>query len=213
MNTTYRERLRILLILYFFSESVDDPADSRLARVFRSEVKIQKIDFLLRYPSYFCFELLRLHEETGNPDEATTKDLIKRIFANGEPELKTDEMRRFFYGAYEELDGIIAYLMAVNLVVFRCRKSAGLLNIQKEYYLTRFGVDKIEQGLLLVPAAQWYFDRCDLILRYFGDLSGSQMKNRQYAIEAYRDTPLNSYIADIEDQVQERYKTLFAETL
>lgn len=213
MNGTYRERLRILLILYFFSEPVDDPADDRLSRVFRSEVKIQKIDFLLRYPSYFCFELLRLHEETGVPDEATTKALIKQVFVNGEPELKTDEMRRFFYGAYEELDAIIAYLTAVNLVVFRSRKSAGLLNIQKEYYLTRFGIDKIEQGLMVVPAARWYLERCDLILRYFGDLSGSQLRNRQYAIEVYKDTPLNNYIADIEEQVRERFRILFTEVL
>lgn len=213
MNSTYRERLRILLILYFFSEPVDDPADGRLVRVFQSEVKIQKIDFLLRYPSYFCFELLGLHEETGVPDKATTRALIKQVFADGEPELKTDEMRRFFYGAYEELDAIIAYLTAVNVVVFRSRKSAGLLNIQKEYFLTRFGVDKIEQGLTAVPAARWYFERCSLILRYFGDLSGSQLKNRQYAIEMYKDTSLNNYIADVEEQVRKRFETLFAEAL
>ena len=213
ITSNYRERLRILLILYFFSEPIEDPTDSRLARVFESEVKIQKIDFLLRYPSYFCFELLQLHKETNIPDESTVKTIIKNVFHNSEPELKTDEMRRFFYGAYEELDSIIAYLTAVDLVIFKSRKSVGLLNIQKQYYLTKLGIDRIEKGLMAVPAARWYFDRCELILQYFGDLSGSQLKNRQYAIEIYRDTPLNTYIADVEEQVRQHYSTQFAELL
>lgn len=213
MNSTYRERLRILLILYFFSEPVDDPTDSRLARVFRSEVKIQKIDFLLRYPSYFCFELLRMHAEANIPDEQITKAIVQQVFANGEPELKTDEMRRFFYGAYEELDSIISFLTSVNLVIFKSRNSVGLLSIQKEYYLTHFGVERIEHGLAAINAAQWYFDRCGLIQLYFGDLKGSQLKNRQYAIETYKDTPLNSYIADIEEQVRNQFRTLFSEEL
>jgi len=213
LENIYRERLRILLILYFFSESIDDPTDIRLARVFRSEVKIQKIDFLLRYPSYFCFELLQMHEESNFPNEASTKTIIKGVFQSSEPELKTDEMRRFFYGAYEELDAIIAYLTAVDFVVFKSRKSAGLLSIQKEYFLTHYGTSQIERGLMAIPAAQWYINRCELILQYFGDLSGSQLKNRQYAIEIYKDTPLNTYIADIEEQVRRRYNSLFSEAL
>jgi hypothetical protein len=181
---TYRERLRILLILYFFSEPVDDPADARLARVFRSEVKIQKIDFLIRYPCYFCFELLRKHEEEDAPSVEDAKAIVRMVFDNQEPAIKTDEMRRFFYGAYEELDAIIAFLASVDLVVFKSRQSAGLLSIQKEYFLTRFGIEQIEQGLTQVPAAKWYIHRCELICQYFGDLSGSQLKNRQYEIEA-----------------------------
>lgn len=213
LNNKYRERLRILLILYFFSEPVDDSGNIHLARVFKSEVKIQKIDFLIRYPCYFCYELLAMHVEKNTPDKEQTKKIIKEIFQNGEPELKTDEMRRFFYGAYEELDEIISFLTSVNLVVFKHKKSAGLLNIQKEYYLTRFGVEKIEQGLRAVFAAQWYFHRCELILEYFGDLSGSQLKTRQYAIEEYKDTPLNSYIADIEEYVRNQYTAIFGEIL
>lgn len=213
LNNTYRERLRILLILYFFSEPVDDPSNLHLARVFKSEVKIQKIDFLIRYPCYFCYELLAMYVEKNTPNREQTKKIVREIFQNDEPELKTDEMRRFFYGAYEELNEIISFLTSVNLVVFKHRKSAGLLNIQKEYYLTHFGVEKIEQGLRKVSSAQWYFHRCELILEYFGDLSGSQLKTRQYAIEEYKDTPLNSYIADVEEHVRNQYATIFGEIL
>lgn len=209
----YRERLRILLILYFFSEPYQDAADSRLARVFRSEVKIQKIDFLIRYPSYLCYELLRLHEETGNPDLADCQRIVSAIFQQQEPQLKTDEMRRFFYGAYAELDNIISFLVSVDLVVFRSRKSTDLRDIKKEYFLTHNGIEKIEQGLRAVPVAQWYIARCELIRHFFGDLAGSELKNRQYEIEIYRDTPLGMYIADIEEQVRLKYFELFKQPL
>lgn len=213
MEDIYRQRLRVLLILYFFSEPVDSDSTPRLASVFRSEVKMQKIDFLIRYPSYFCYELLRLYEESGSPSKEVVKAVVKQVFSNGEPELRTDHMRRFFYGAYEELDSIIAFLTSVNFVEFKIQKNAGLLSIKKEYYLTKFGLERIEQMLRHVPAAEWYFDRCGLIQEYFGDLSGTQLKNRQYAIEQYRDTPLNSYISDIETQVRTQFKSIFFEDL
>lgn len=205
----YRERLRVLLILYFFSESYIDPLEPKLVRVFYSEVKIQKIDFLLRYPSYLCFELLRLHQESGVPSGTDVQQIVSNIFAKGEPELRTDEMKRFFFGAYQDLDDIIGFLKSVGLVEFRKQTSMGLKDIRKAYFLTRDGVQRIEQGLANVPAASWYFDRCQLIKRYFADASGTQLKNRQYAIEEYRETPLGDYIQDIEQMVRTEYFTLF----
>lgn len=205
----YKERLRILLILYFFSEAYTNDLEPDLAKVFYSEVKIQKIDFLLRYPSYLCFELLRLHQETGVPTAADAQQLVSTIFQNGEPELRTDEMKRFFFGAYQDLDDIIGFLKSVGLVDFRKQTSLGLKDIRKAYFLTQVGVQKIEQGLANVPAAGWYFSRCALIKRYFADASGTQLKNRQYAIEEYRETPLGDYIQDIENSVRAEYFTLF----
>lgn len=205
----YRERLRVLLILYFFSEAYAEPLEPTLARVFYSEVKIQKIDFLLRYPSYLCFELLRLHQETGVPSGADVQQIVSNIFAKGEPELRTDEMKRFFFGAYQDLDDIIGFLKSVGLVEFRKQTSLGLKDIRKAYFLTQDGIQRIERGLANVPSASWYFDRCQLIKRYFADASGTQLKNRQYAIEEYRETPLGDYIQDIEAMVRTEYFTLF----
>lgn len=205
----YRERLRVLLILYFFSEEYSEPLEPTLVRVFYSEVKIQKIDFLLRYPSYLCFELLRLHQETGVPNSADVQRIVSNIFAKGEPELRTDEMKRFFFGAYQDLDDIIGFLKSVGLVEFRKQTSMGLKDIRKAYFLTQDGVQRIKQGLASVPSASWYFERCQLIKRYFADASGTQLKNRQYAIEEYRETPLGDYIQDIEATVRAEYFTLF----
>ncbi|MFD1470237.1 hypothetical protein ACFQ48_18565 [Hymenobacter caeli] len=205
----YRERLRVLLILYFFSEEYTEPLEPTLARVFYSEVKIQKVDFLLRYPSYLCFELLRLHQETGVPSGADVQQIVSTVFAKGEPELRTDEMKRFFYGAYQDLDDIIGFLKSVGLVEFRKQTSMGLKDIRKAYFLTQDGIQRIERGLVNVPSASWYFERCQLIKRYFADASGTQLKNRQYAIEEYRETPLGDYIQDIEAMVRTEYFTLF----
>jgi hypothetical protein len=205
----YRERLRVLLILYFFSEEYVEPLEPTLVRVFYSEVKIQKIDFLLRYPSYLCFELLRLHQETGVPSGPDVQQIVSDIFAKGEPELRTDEMKRFFFGAYQDLDDIIGFLKSVGLVEFRKQTSMGLKDIRKAYFLTQDGIQRIERGLANVPSASWYFDRCQLIKRYFADASGTQLKNRQYAIEEYRETPLGDYIQDIEAMVRTEYFTLF----
>lgn len=201
--------MRVLLILYFFSEAYAEPLEPTLARVFYSEVKIQKIDFLLRYPSYLCFELLRLHQETGVPSGADVQQIVSNIFAKGEPELRTDEMKRFFFGAYQDLDDIIGFLKSVGLVEFRKQTSMGLKDIRKAYFLTQDGILRIERGLANVPSASWYFDRCQLIKRYFADASGTQLKNRQYAIEEYRETPLGDYIQDIEAMVRTEYFTLF----
>ena len=210
IETNYKERLRVLLILYFFSET--HPGQNEYAKVFRTETRIQKINFLLRYPSYLSYELLNLHEETGLPHAKDTKNVIKQIFSSEEPKLRTDEMKRFFYGAYEELDDIIGFLKSVQLIDVGKYK-VGLKTPQKEYYITNFGQDKIEKALLTIPSAQWYIQRCQLIKTYFGDLSGNALRVRQYEIEEYKTTLLNQYIADIEDKVRMKYLTLFDETL
>jgi hypothetical protein len=209
----FRERLRTLLILCFFSEPYNNPNEPHLTRVFHSEVKIQKIDFLIRYPSYLCYELLRSYEEENSPTATEVKYIVRNIFRNNEPTINTDEMKRFFYGAYEELDDIIAFLKSVNLVDLKSQKNALLRDVKKVYFVTDYGVERVKNGLTQVPAAQWYIDRCKLIKTYFGDKSGSDLKRRQYDIEQYKETPLGSYIADIEDQVRAKFYTFFGEML
>jgi hypothetical protein len=205
----YRERLRILLILYYFSDKLENELDDRLVRVFYSEVKIQKVDFLIRYPSYLCHELLRLHEESGIPSKMEVSGLIESIFSSKEPQLRTDDMQRFFFGAYEELDDIIAFLKGIDFVDFRSRKDVSFRDVQKAYYITKLGASKIEMVLPSIEAAQWYIARCQLIKYYFGNQSGSDLKQRQYEIEVYKETPLGDYIADIEEKVKTKYFNLF----
>lgn len=102
--TSYRDRLRILLILYFFSENYSDNSTPELVKVLYSEVKIQKIDFLIRYPDYLCFELMK-QKTSANSDDI--KKIIKNIYNSKEPDVRKEEMLRYIYGAYEDIDDII----------------------------------------------------------------------------------------------------------
>ncbi|HET9504241.1 MAG TPA: hypothetical protein VFO93_11920 [Hymenobacter sp.] len=207
-----RERIRILLIIYNFSEPYSDPDHPNWARILRSEVKIQKIDFLFRYPSYLCNELLREHE-AGTISANEVRGIVRQIFVDNEPQLRTDEMKRFFFGAYNGLDTTLSALKSLNLIDLRSQHNALLKKTNKEYFITHFGAEKITRALSQVPAAQWYIARCELIKHYFGYLSGSDLKRRQYDIETYRETPLDEVIADIENEVRERYFNLFNDSL
>jgi hypothetical protein len=77
---------------------------------------------------------------------------------------------------------------------------------QKEYYLTNYGVEKIEKGLAKLSSLKWYVDRCELIKKYFGDLSGTELKQMQYEHPEYRDANWNEKIQDIETRVRKRFE-------
>jgi hypothetical protein len=50
-----------------------------------------------------------LHKETGVPTATEAQHIVSSIFQKGEPELRTDEMKRFFFGAYQDLDDSIVF--------------------------------------------------------------------------------------------------------
>lgn len=213
----YRNRLRILLILYYFSDDLDSDPDvsPKFVKEFKSEVKIQKIDFLIRYPDYLASELLYLVEMSDpKANKSEIKGIIRDIFQNKEPELRREEMLRFFFGAYEDIDDIIAFLVARNFINYESKRSSDGRIYDKAYYLTEFGVSKIENEILLkLVKANWYKERCKIIKKYFGDLTGSELKFRQYQHEEYKNTQLNQYINGIEDDVKNKFLEIYGEEL
>ncbi|MFE8091041.1 hypothetical protein [Bacillus toyonensis] len=217
VERSYRDKLRILLILYFFSDEIDEKEDMNptYVRVFKSEVRIQKIDFLIRYPDYLSFELLNLLEnDKVSYSKNDIKNHVKNIFNSNEPDFRRDEMHRYFFGAYEEIDHIILFLEAYGFIKYKSRKNVSGKIFDKIYYLTEFGVDKIEHGILKNSnKVNWYRDRCVLIKTYFGDLSGSELKVRQYEHKEYRTTPINEYIKGIQEGVKSKYFEIFKEEL
>jgi len=48
----YKDRIRIFFIIYIFSEPCNDQNYDDCCRVLHTEVKIQKLDFLIRNPDY-----------------------------------------------------------------------------------------------------------------------------------------------------------------
>ena len=113
----YKHRLRIFLILYFFADEYSDASNPTYKKLFTSEVKIQKIDFWLRNPDYFSFQLLKIaREEPSRQPEI--KEIIKNIFKNKEPIIRREEMEKFRFGAYQDLDDVIAFLDSLGLIKF-----------------------------------------------------------------------------------------------
>lgn len=94
----YCERLRALLILYFFSEEYNNELELEFARTFQSEIKIRKLDFLIRYPNYVCYELLRDHEGFSSPTAVEAQAIIRSILITTNPSCKPTRCSASFSG-------------------------------------------------------------------------------------------------------------------
>lgn len=209
----FKERLRITIILYIFSEAYENITNNR-ATEFRTEIKIQAIDFLLRYPDFLSRELIDLLENDTLKDETEIKLVVKEIFINREPEVRVEEMEKFFHGAYESIDDIIAFLISINFIEYESKKRRDGKEYDKIYYLTNFGKEKIENNLKNIPSVEWYFNRCALIKKHLGQFNGSELKKRQYRyIEEYADIPYKNKIKQLHEKVKAAFEARFKEKL
>lgn len=208
----YKDRIRIFLILYFFSEDYFDEDNPQLKKVFYTETKIQKIDFLLRNPDYLALELLNLAEK-GLRDKNEIKTIVEKIFQDEEPVLKRLDMEKFFFGAYEDIDDVISFLKAYGFIEFSSAKSTDLKTVDKKYFVTEYAINKVENILPELPSLQWYVDRCKLIKEFFGDKTGTALRKMQYEIEQYKETSWRDYIKNIQDEVKSKYFDLYGEAL
>ncbi|GIN07584.1 hypothetical protein J1TS1_17290 [Shouchella clausii] len=217
LHKSYRDRLRILLVIYFFSQNINEDEKEKpyYQKEFKSEVRIQKIDFLIRYPDYLAYELLDLLQYPEfEENKEDVKANVKEIFGNNEPDIRREDMLRFFYGAYEDIDHIIAFLVSIGFIEYTSKRNLAGRVFEKVYYLTEYGVNKIEREILNgLEKAKWYESRCHLIKKYFGDLSGTELKVRQYEHEEYRTTALNQYIKGIQENVKRKYQGIFGEEI
>jgi len=208
----FKDRLRIFLILNYFSDDYNDPAHPLYKKLFKSEVKIQKIDFLIRNPDYLAYELLNIARMDPGKS-AEIKPIVKDIFASKEPVIRRLEMERFFFGAYEDIDDVISFLKSVGFIDFSSKKAADFRTIEKYYFVTDTGLSKIQATIPGLSSINWYIERCELIRKYFGDLTGTQLKVAQYQIKAYRDTTYNTYIGSIQESVKNEFLNFYGEPL
>ncbi|MCC3218007.1 hypothetical protein LIV57_22305 [Chryseobacterium sp. X308] len=208
----YKDRLRIFLILYYFADDYSSKEFPEYKRVFKSEVRIQKLDFLLRNPDYLSYELLQLI--SAKPDlKAEIKDIVKSIYLSSEPQLRRLEMERFFFGAYEDIDDVISFLSSIDFIKFTSKKSSDLKTIEKHYFVTEYAISKVDSVIADLPAIEWYLNRCRLIKQYFGNLLGSNLKVSQYKIEEYKNTSFKKFIGEISEAVKDNYYHIYNERL
>lgn len=208
----YKDRIRIFLILYFFSEDYFDENNPHLKKVFYTETKIQKIDFFLRSPDYLALELLNFAEK-GLRDKNEIKAIVEKIFQDDEPVLKRLDMEKFFFGAYEDIDDVIGFLKAYGFIEFSSTKSTDLKTVDKKYFVTEYAINKVKNTLPALPTLQWYVERCRLIKNFLGDKTGADLKKMQYEVEEYKETSWRGYIKSIQDEVRRKYFDLYGETL
>jgi hypothetical protein len=181
-------------------------------RVLYTETRIQKIDFLLRNPDYFALELLSLLP-TKKYDRNQIKNVIIDIFKNREPEIRRLEMEKFFFGAYEDIDNVIAFLESYGFIVFKSKRNIELNVIDKQYYVTQYAVEKTDKVISEMDSLKWYIDRCKQIKQYFGDYTGTQLKDMQYEEETYRNTSYKEFIVDVQEKVKTIFRREFGENL
>jgi hypothetical protein len=103
---------------------------------FRTEVKIQALDFLLRYPDFFACELIKVLDERPGIDQREIELIVKGIFKDSEPEIRTEEMQKFFHGAYESIDDAIAYLFSIGFIKYSSRRRVDGKEFDKIYWTT-----------------------------------------------------------------------------
>jgi hypothetical protein len=182
---------------------------------FTPEYYLHKLDFLLRYPSYFVYELTELYR-LGLISEDRRSEVIavvNEIISKNEPQLKTTLYRRFWRGAYERLDDVESWWYARELV-YTSLEPRGEARPWKYYFLTQLGQDTAKRLVSDVAHARWYADRIQLLHRYFGELSAADIKELQYSHPEYRQAQLDEYIPDLAlRDIAEQYERVFGDHL
>ena len=206
----FRDRLRIIVILYTFCDRENNTDNFG---VFRTEIKIQALDFLLRYPDFLSIELMDLMESDVLINRDDIKQIIKDIYENKEPDIRVEEMEKFFHGAYESIDDVIAYLVSIDFIKHDSKKRSDGKTYDKHYYITHECANKIVNNLKEIPSVKWYFDRCDLIKRFFNHFSGTDLKTRQYRYTEYSTISYKGLIQNINEKVKIKCNEKFNQQL
>lgn len=212
---------RLLLLLVQFGTPPDDASPPNALRSpfptvrhFTPEYRLQKLDFLLRYPSYFAYELIELvatgRTAAPRPEVA---EIVRSVLGDREPELLTLPFRKFWRGAYERLDDVEAWWLSRRLVAVHHERRGGAPP-QKHYLIAQLGLDTATRLANEVKPAQWYAERISLLYRFFGTFTSAEIKNLQYAHPGYREAQLDEVIPDLRfADIASRFEIIFEEEL
>ncbi|TQS45138.1 hypothetical protein [Cryptosporangium phraense] len=171
-------------------------------QVIRSEKRLQALDFWLRNPDYLADELI-----TGVVNDVIDEsylEVAERLLTDPEPAWHHYPMPKWFYGAYESVDDAFALLDTYELAFVR-RRGAPPKRLQNSFFLTQHGAAMADE-LATTAVLDWYPRQAVLVHLVAGDDSGSRLKERQYAQEAYALATWGEPIGSIGDQVVRRLR-------
>lgn len=196
----YRNALRLLFILVRGCESLLDENFPNDVGVFDGEVKLQALDFWVRYPDYLADELLAKYETTG---AMRYLDAARRIFDDEEPDLRRVPMLRNYFGAYEPIDTAIAHLKARGLVTPRTKPLGKTAN-HRDFLVSKAAFELVERIVADLPEFRWYESRVRLVLEMADGRGGAALKQRQHEQKEYHETRRGDLIPTIAERVRKR---------
>lgn len=208
----FRDRLRIIIILYTFCDK-EENNNGQYFGTFRTEIRIQALDFLVRYPDFLSMELMDLMNSDTSINPEAIQQIISDIYKKKEPVLRVEEMEKFFHGAYESLDDVVAYLVSIGFLKYESKKRTDGNTYDRIYRITLECAQRIEHFLKTIDSVKWYFQRCELIGKYFGQFTGSELKQRQYRYSEYSDISYKSHIKNINEKVKVTFENHFNKSL
>jgi hypothetical protein len=172
--------IRVLILLYCAGERV---CEDGLTRRLDSNVKLQKLDFLLRNPDYLRRMLLVDAAEVEAAGEharaSELKQAADRVQSTGEPEVLAERMGKYLYGPFEhDYDSIYGYGVSRRFVAVR-RVEHGARG-QREVLLTTSGLDKVEQMLPDLVELGWYVSHARIIGQFYGASDGTTLERLLY---------------------------------
>ena len=209
-TSVYQDAVRLLLLIAEAADPMSTPvpesAPPEAVAVLQSQVLLQKLDFWLRNPDYLADELISRYEREGIQEDL---ELARQILESDEPEVRSYQMLRHLFGAYEPLDEALAVLRTPGLVVRRKRGVPGHTT-QHDYYLTTAGRDAAQTIVDSVPALNYYVERAKLVTDLAAGRRGSALRDIQYLQPEYADAAVGSRITGIADRARERLKLALA---
>lgn len=196
-TTVYQDAIRLLYILINGSEDFNDESDSKIKGIFRGKARLYAMDFWVRYPDYFAFELIKKYEETSDDRYLQIAD---SIFEDKEPDLRRIPMIRFFFGAYEKLDNTLSILISKGLI-----RQDGLrkktIN-QYDFLIYQDAYELIINVTNEFKILKWYDERTKIINEIAGERGGRALKERQYEQITYAQTKLGGIIPPIKEDIK-----------
>lgn len=205
-TSVYQDAVRLLLLIDAASEPLPEPrpteAPPDAVAVLHSQVLLQKLDFWLRNPDYLADELISRFERDGNAEDL---ELARDILDSDEPEVRSYQMLRYLFGAYEPLDEALSVLRTPGLVIRRKHGNAGRTT-QHDYYLTGSGRTAAQTIVDTAPDLAYYVERSVLVADLAAGRRGSALRDIQYLQPEYADAALGTHIAGIADRARQRLK-------
>jgi hypothetical protein len=203
-----QDAVRLLMLLHVAADSsMTTPAPEDAQACIAGEMRLQAMDFWLRYPDYLAWELLDEVDRGG--DRALVREASRILSAAEEPDLRTVPMLRWRHGAWEPLDDRLSLLASYGLAI-AVRRGEQLAG-RRDFYLLPAGRAAAIDLLARVSQLGWYEDRARLVRLVAGDLGGDELKARQKTVWEYRDTRWQHRIAGIRPKVRERLAAMTAE--